>query len=263
MSYSDTSQVTSKLNRGIAVLATRRASDTDNYWQLLTRTASEFFNARSILLTTRTGDNHHQPRQMIALNEHMTPDGTLTPGSAREQRPLPGLIHISSTDDDHQSMHSVAAHRQEIVTVVRGNQDPLIDRINANVREYDEWHRKACYFISWRDGHSPIPILMASFAVSQRFGPHMDTILEQPEATQLYDLIEYKLREIWKPPLIEVDPFGLRMLTAEGQHGYDDHAVMEATQTKTIRTHRRRLAKLGLTHPRSYAIYHTIVRGDQ
>ncbi len=252
-----------KLNRGIAVLAARRASDTEPYWQLLARTMSEFFNVRSILLTTRTEENHHQPRQMIALGEHMAPDGTLTPGSVREQRPLPELIHISFTDGDHQSMHSVAAHRPNAVTVVNGNEDPLIDRIDANVREYDEWHRKAGYFISWRDGHSNIPAMIASFAVPRRFADQMDAILALPEAVKLYELIEYKVREIWQPPLIEVDPFGLRMLTAEGQHGYDDHAVMEATQTKTIRTHRRRLAKLGLTHPRSYAIYHTIVRGDQ
>ena len=262
MSYSDTSQITSKLNRGLAVLATRRASDTDNYWQLLGRTMSEFFHTRSLLLTTRTGDNHHQPRQMIRMS-HMAPDGTLTPGTVPEQRPLPELIHISPTDDDHSSMHSIAAHRQETVTVVRGNEDPLINRINANVREYDEWHNKAAYFISWRDGHSPIPSLIASFAVPRRFGGYMDAIIALPEAEKLYDLIEYKLKELWQPPLIEVDPFGLRMLTAEGHHGHDDHAVMEATQTKTIRTHRRRLAKLGLTHPRSYAIYHTIVRGDQ
>jgi len=254
------------IHRATAIIATRPAQDTDTYWYAVTMAIHAALGVRTVLLTTRTEDGQHQPRQMLSQHSFIAPDGSVAPGALLEQRPLPPTIPISPTNSNHRSMHSVAAHHTEpAALVVRGNTDPLIEKLDRDVRYQDEWAGKTSYFIPWYDhpddwrDHHTVPRMMISFAeIRRRRADEIEEIFET-STTALYDLIAYKLREIYPPPLRSLTPRELRLLEAEANYGYDDDAIMQHTSIRSIRTHRRRLSKLDIPNPRAYAIHHTVI----
>jgi hypothetical protein len=252
----------SEIDGAIAIVASHAAHDDNQYWHSLAIALRSAFKARLILISTRTDDGQHQPRQMVGIGERVAPDGSRPQtGSFLVSRPLPGLIPISSTDTHHRSMHSVAAHQSLPVLVVRDNVDPIIREIDRDVRNEDEWSSKASYFISWGD-RADVPKLIVSFGIPLRHANLIDALIDTDEWRTLYDLIDYRVNEIYPDPLEQIPTRELHSLQAEADYGYDENKILEILKLKSIRTHRRRLARIGIGKPRAYAIWRNIIRTD-